>query len=286
MRLTSLTVATLAFSIMAWALTAPHVQAAGNGPAACGKTPMPENLRDLLWCGGLDLSSARDLTCFAAVFRIPDDGEAEALPVEIDAKDETTGEIVKRNYNVNFRIAIVPTFFIPAGTMKERIARDRVPYDVWKRGGWLRETGGDMIDQNEVARVIQEDLRRRWPRLAEIGFDRWSALPIVGGMKEEGAPLVEVGQGFGSLSAPCKLFEAMVHAGRVIHDGNPVMNWCVTNCEIETSPSGDIKPRKPDGGAQATRRIDGVSAAVTALARLMVAKDTSSIYKTRGIVHL
>lgn len=39
MRLTSLTVATLAFSIMACALTAPHVQAAGNGPAACGKTP-------------------------------------------------------------------------------------------------------------------------------------------------------------------------------------------------------------------------------------------------------
>jgi phage terminase large subunit-like protein len=254
--------------------------------AACGETPMPENLRDLLWCGGLDLSSTRDLTCFAAVFKIPDEDDAAALPVEIDARDETTGEIVRRNYNVNFRIAIVPTFFIPAGTMRDRIKRDRVPYDVWKRGGWLRETSGDMIDQNEVARVVQEELRRRWPRLAEIGFDRWSALPIVGGLREEGAPMVEVGQGFGSLSAPCKLFEAMVHARRVIHDRNPVMNWCVTNCEVETSPSGDVKPRKPDGVSQGTRRIDGVSATVTALARLMVARDQTTVYKTRGIVHL
>ena len=39
MRLTSLSVATLALSIMACALSAAHAQAAGNGPAACGKTP-------------------------------------------------------------------------------------------------------------------------------------------------------------------------------------------------------------------------------------------------------
>lgn len=48
------------------------------------------------------------------------------------------------------------------------------------------------------------------------------------------------------------------------------MRWCVAICEDATDPAGNLKPVTPGGVARGTRRIDGVLAAVTALARVMV----------------
>ena len=66
------------------------------------------------------------------------------------------------------------------------------------------------------------------------------------------------------------LLEALVKSKRLRHDGNPVMRWCVSNAEVATDPAGNIKPCKPGADARSTRRIDGVVALVTALARVMV----------------
>lgn len=85
--------------------------------------------------------------------------------------------------------------------------------------------------------------------------------------------MVEVRQGYASLSGPSKLFDALVRQRRIRHDGNPVMRSCVANCEVASDLAGNIKPVKPGGAAQGTRRIDGVVAALTALSRLMVLPD-------------
>ena len=62
------------------------------------------------------------------------------------------------------------------------------------------------------------------------------------------------------------------------------MRWCVANCEVVSDPAGNIKPVKPGGVAQGTRRIDGVVAAVTALSRLMLLSDQpTSPYARRGV---
>jgi phage terminase large subunit-like protein len=148
-------------------------------------------------------------------------------------------------------------------------------------------TKGNMIDQDEIADFVRNVARPKYPRCAEIGFDRWSALPIVGRMRDEGAPMIEVGQGTGGLSAACKLFEALVADRRVVHDGNPVMAFCIANTEIYTDSSGNIKPQKPGGEARGARRIDGVAATVTALARLMQAPEQRSAYSaSRGIAFI
>lgn len=99
-----------------------------------------------------------------------------------------------------------------------------------------------------------------------------------------GLQMVEVRQGYASLSGPSKLFEALVSSGRLRHDGNPAMRWCVANCEVASDPAGNIKPVKPGGAAQSTRRIGGVVAAVTVLSRLVVLPDApASPYTYRGV---
>jgi phage terminase large subunit-like protein len=87
--------------------------------------------------------------------------------------------------------------------------------------------------------------------------------------------MVEVRQGYGSLSGPSKLWEALIKSRRLFHDGNPVMAWNNSCCEIATDPAGNIKPVKPGGDSRGRKRIDGIAAAVTALSRLMVLPPAS-----------
>jgi phage terminase large subunit-like protein len=251
---------------------------------AC-RAPAPlEGLETLACSAGLDLSSSVDLTCASVVFRRPDPRPAEQVEVGAAASDgaKTTSP---RKLVLDFSVDVVPIFFMPRAVLHERVRRDRVPYDVWARDGWLRVTEGDVVDYGEVYRVVLEEIRGRYKGLVDVGYDPWNATHLATQLSEAGVPMVEVRQGFGTLSAPSKLFEALVRSKRIRHDGNPVMRWCVANCEVVSDPAGNIKPVKPGGEARGTKRIDGVVATLTALSRLMVAPERpASPYKYRGVL--
>jgi phage terminase large subunit-like protein len=100
---------------------------------------------------------------------------------------------------------------------------------------------------------------------------------------EDGFTVVEIRQGYKTLSPPTKELETLVLSKRLVHGGHPVLTWCASNVAVETDPAGNIKPSK----RRARDRIDGVAALVTALSRAMVqAAPVVSIYETRGVLSL
>ncbi|MCG3133818.1 MAG: hypothetical protein HMLKMBBP_01083 [Planctomycetes bacterium] len=261
---------------------------------ACRRTEPATDLATLPCCAGLDLSASADLTAIVLAFRRRDRARpAETLVVELPeaasagvptpAAAGTTPKVEHRLV-LDYEVELVPYFFLPREVLHERARKDRVPYDVWAREGWLRVTEGNVVDYAEVYRVVLEEIRAQHKGLAQIGYDPWNANHLASSLTAAGVQMVEVRQGYASLSGPSKLFEALVRSRRIRHDGNPVMRWCVANCEVATDPAGNIKPVKPGGVAQGTRRIDGVVAAVTALSRLMVLPDRPSTpYAYRGV---
>ena len=92
--------------------------------------------------------------------------------------------------------------------------------------------------------------------------------------------MIDVRQGYKSLSEPSKKFEELVisHAWR--HGGHPVMRWMVSNVSTREDPNGNIAPEKPKRHAGV--RIDGVSATINALARVIV-HEGGSVYEERGL---
>jgi phage terminase large subunit-like protein len=58
----------------------------------------------------------------------------------------------------------------------------------------------------------------------------------------------------------------MVLDKRVVHDGHPVMDWCISNVAVDIDPAGFPKPNK----GKSTERIDGAVVAIMALGRAMV----------------
>jgi phage terminase large subunit-like protein len=117
--------------------------------------------------------------------------------------------------------------------------------------------------------------------IQEVGIDPWNMAAIAPKLIEDGFEVVQVRQGYASLSSPCKEFEKLILREGIHHDGNPVMNWCVENATVDRDPADNIKPKKD---TNQFFRIDGVSATVTGLARLLEEESQRpSVYEGRGL---
>jgi phage terminase large subunit-like protein len=191
-----------------------------------------EPLRSEPCCGGLDLAAVNDLTAFVLA------------------------------WDVGGRVHVYPWFWIPEDGLAERCKRDNVRYDLWREAGYIETTPGNVTDWRYVTARIKQlaqifDIR-------QIGFDRYGARDTVSDLMEDGIEVVDIGQGYVSMNAPCRRLHELVLSRRLVHTGHPVLRWNVDCCAVAQDPAGNIKPVKPDR-QRGSKRIDGVVAAVMAI---------------------
>lgn len=197
---------------------------------ACGAEPAP--LEGLAVFGGLDLSARTDLTGFVLIGR---DAEGVAH--------------------------VHPYFWTPEQGLHDRAKRDRAPYDVWVREGYLRTTPGATVDYSFVAAEMAEILGPLDVRA--IAFDRWRIDIFKKDAETLGLdfPLVEHGQGFKDMSPALDTLESDLLNGRLRHGMHPVLTMCAANAVVSKDPAGNRKLDKH----KATGRIDGMVALAMAL---------------------
>lgn len=176
--------------------------------------------------GGLDLSATTDLTALVLTCRV--DGV----------------------------LHVHAFFWMPQDNVAEAAKRDRAPYDVWVKQGFLRTTPGKVIDYDFVARDIGQICAGL--DIAKIGFDRWRMDRLKGAMERQGVelPLESFGQGYVSMSPALDALEADLLNGVVRHGGHPVLAMCAANAVAVPDPAGNRKLDK----SKATGRIDGLVA--------------------------
>jgi hypothetical protein len=80
--------------------------------------------------------------------------------------------------------------------------------------------------------------------------------------------MLEVPQNFNYMSVPSYTFEGLLKARRVHHAGHPILTWNIANVEVKRDEAGRLRPTKPKTAGGYRKRIDGVTAALTALAVL------------------
>ena len=200
---------------------------------------------------GLDLSSTGDITALVLMF--PPRSEEE-------------------------KYVMLPFFWIPEDTIPLRVRRASVPYDVWRKQGYLMATEGNVIHYGFIEKFI-EDLGTHY-HILEIAFDRWGATQMSQDLEGMGFTVVPFGQGYASMSPPTKEFYKLLMEGRIIHGGNPVMKWMSGNVVVDTDPAGNIKCTK----AKSPEKIDGIVAAIMALDRCIRHENQTSVYDERGLM--
>jgi len=219
--------------------------------------------RDRACAIGFDMSEKLDLTAGVVAIRVDDDEDAEPETVELT---EVVGEEkVTRILDLNFCIELVPFFWIPEDTAKEREKSEHVPFSLWRDIGAMRFTPGPVIDHDLIyQQVIKEIVPAYRPQ--RVGYDPHNATQFAVALRDKGKQeIAEVRQGR-AMSETFKLFEALVHLKRVRHAGNPVLGWCLANAEPKTDRYENVWVEKPSK----TRRIDGIIATVIALSQLVL----------------
>lgn len=195
-------------------------------------------LRDMVGqpcVAGLDLGAVNDLTAYVLLF---------------DA----------------MRPKVVLPFFWATEAAVERRRRERVPYDLWARQGFLLVNGGNVADYGKIIREVL-DLATKYPlRSAHtlgnqyigsfmLAVDRlFQAAHVCNQLADSGLKTLEFGQGFASMALPVKRLFEMLGAREIDHGNNPVLAWMAGNASIKTDEAGNMKFDKRKSGD----KIDGI----------------------------
>jgi phage terminase large subunit-like protein len=201
-------------------------------------------------CGGIDLSTADDLTAWVMIF--PPEGIGTW--------------------------SVLPRFFVHEGKVKELERQNDYRYRTWQERRLLVVTPDDDIDYEFIRKQIQEDSKVF--QLGETGFDPWNARQLAGQLSnQDGLQMVEVRQGYQSLSEPSKLLEKLIRSHMLRHGDNEVLTWMAGNVKARTDENYNIRPVKPPQGDK--KKIDGVVATIIALSRALVKQpEQQSYYET------
>lgn len=206
---------------------------------------------------GIDLSKKIDLTANAFIFWLEDEN----------------------------KLAVTAHGFIPKEGVSRHEKTDRIPYPEWVKDGWITATEGDVTDYHQVQVHIQDaELANEW-KIQEICFDPYNATHFANDMMNDGYTCIEVRQGVKTLSEPTKTFRELIISGRIVHDGSPLLTWCLANAVTETDSNENIKLSKRN--ATDTKRIDLLAASINAMVRLSALIENGvSVYDQRGILEL
>lgn len=149
--------------------------------------------------------------------------------------------------------------FLPDDQLIERERRDRAPYGRWATEGVLTLTAGRKVNYQAVkAKILQvaEEFE-----LVDVGYDPWNSSQLIQELEDEGLTMVQIRQGYNSLSAPTKSLLGYALDHKLCHGGHSLLRWAISNLAVSMDPAGNVKPDK----AKATQRIDPVVALIMAL---------------------
>lgn len=118
-----------------------------------------------------------------------------------------------------------------------------------------------MVDYDAIEEHILEQSKRF--EIQECPYDPYQAAQLVTHLADSGLTMVEFGATVKNFSDPFKTLIALVDAGKIRHDGNPVLTWCMSNTVCFTDAKDNIYPRKD----RYEYKIDGAVAAIMALGR-------------------
>lgn len=141
-------------------------------------------------------------------------------------------------------------------------------YQRWQMEGWLTGTPGARTDYA----YLEEDLLKLYDtvEVQELVYDPREAEYLMQSVREQvSCPVVEMTQSAAALSEPMKEFEGEICAGKLFHNGDPVLQWAAGNVVLKESRNKLYYPAKQN----VQSKIDPIVAAVMAMARAKAEVD-------------
>jgi len=195
---------------------------------------------------GVDLANTVDLTGFSYIFK-DDDGI----------------------YN------IFCDSFIPEQKVIEGVNDS---YAGWVEDKWLTATAGEVVNMEYLGEYFFSKIKMF--KALGVPFDPWSAREFSQRLGGKGVEMVEFRMTVANLSEPMKKLLELMLQGKIRHNGNPVLRWCLSNVVAKRDANDNVFPRKDNDKL----KIDLAVAVIMAIAMWIEEEEKRSPYETRGLI--
>ena len=201
---------------------------------------------------GIDLATKLDITAVVKLFwRTEDDGK--------------------------FHYYLFGDYWLPSERIETSLNSQ---YKGWAQQDLLHVTDGPITDLSAIERWLKADVQKYDP--IALAYDPWNASQLAQDMMQEGAPMVEIKPTLQNFSEPMKTMQSLVYEKRLHTDGDPVLEWMVSNVVCHTDAKDNVYPRKETK----ENKIDGVVASIMAINQalfLRVEEDYSDQYDVSDV---
>ncbi len=158
-------------------------------------------------------------------------------------------------------IFIKATAFLPSETINLKETSDKLPYSSYLNNDreWLKTSEGKFVNQKDVEAFIREAESKYNCRIIKVAFDSWGAIGLMSSLDED-FEVIDVKMTYKNFSPAIKRFRELVYEGKVQHEYNPVLNFCVGNAITKSDLQENILLDKK----KSTNRIDLLVATIIA----------------------
>ena len=194
--------------------------------------------------GGMDLASVSDLTTVVLIW--PEAGRVVVRGFYWLPRDTYDAVLASNPGHIFREFAQLPNFILTDGNATN--------YDSIRRtlsGVHLLDC---QVQHDPDNLMVRHDIKK-------IAFDRYNSTQIAINLVDDGVPIAPFGQGFVSMSPGTKQLEILIRTGKLAHNGDPVLRWCLQNVTLKTDPAGNIKPDK----SKSSEKIDAIVALAMAV---------------------
>jgi len=164
------------------------------------------------------------------------------------------------------RYAVFGRYYLPRATIE---LPENQHYRAWESDGLLTVTDGTVTDLTIWAADVAE-----WNRkfaVVEMPIDPARAWGISQVLLNEGVPVVEYRNTVLMMSEPMKQFDALIRAGKIEHNGDPILAWALSNVTGQLDKKDNVYPNKE----RYENKIDPVVSLIMALGRAMLAPQSN-----------
>lgn len=151
------------------------------------------------------------------------------------------------------RILIKSKAFLPREVVNAKEVSDKLPYSAYEQSNkeWLTITDGKFVNQVEVENYVRSIEERYNCKIKSVAFDSWGALHLMSSLSDD-YEIIDVKMTYKNFSPSIKKFREMVYDGKVLHEYNPILNFCVANAITKSDLQENILLDKK----KSPRRID------------------------------
>jgi len=202
-------------------------------------------------------------------------GQPCYLAADFASKHDLTALIYLFPHRPDGRHLVFGKYYISRGTAD---LPENEHYRAWERRGLLHVCDGAVTDMDDIINDAVDACSRFDVR--EMPFDPARAHGIFPRLQSLGVPVVEYRNVVLSMSDPMKQLDAWIKAKLIVHDGDPILEWAISNVVAKEDKKGNVFPDKDDP----KKKIDPVTALISAIGRAVHMQSSQSVYATRGLV--